>query len=79
MDILLKDIQKPYKLTLNETEDKVYVKPLDRGSFTTYPLPSDLSGCVLLTKEEYLAFTSGLLLFTKDLTGVEYRDIEGIE
>lgn len=76
MEITLKEIQPIYRLTLNETEDRVYVKPIDRYSFTSYPLPENLEGCILLTKEEYLGFMSGFLIFNEDLTGVEYRTLE---
>lgn len=58
------------RLTYTDDKTRVYVKPLDRHNFITYPL-EDLSGTVLVTLEEYLGLRVHYYQFNENLNGLE--------
>jgi len=64
---LIEKMAKEYLLT---TEGEyVWVLPSEMG-FSTYPLPEDKSGCIKVTKDEYLGLLLGQYTFDETLTKV---------
>ena len=61
--------RKEHKLTIN-SNGKIYIKPLDRHNFISFPL-NDLSGCVEVSFKEYIDLAFRKYRFTEDLTAIE--------
>lgn len=57
------------KLTLDK-ENNIFVHPINQYSFTTYPLPLDKEGCIVISLEEYCGIREGVLMFNEELNGV---------
>lgn len=70
MEITIQDLKNKFNLTLTEDETGIYVYPMNRYCFTAFPLPKDLSDCIVINKDEYLGILSGLLMFNDDLDTV---------
>ena len=43
MEITVQDLKNKFNLTLTEDETGIYVYPMNRYCFTSFPLPKDLS------------------------------------
>lgn len=70
MEITVQDLKNKFNLTLTDDETGIYVYPMNRYCFTSFPLPKDLSECLVVNKDEYLGMLSGLLMFNDDLNTV---------
>ena len=70
MEITVQDLKNKFNLTLTEDETGIYVYPMNRYCFTSFPLPKDLSDCIVINKDEYLGMLSGLLMFNDELNTV---------
>ena len=57
------------KLTISDN-GLIYVKPIDKYNYITYPI-EDLGGCLALTPEEYVLLKSGYYKIKEDMTGLE--------
>lgn len=55
--------------------NKILVFPTDINSFTTYPLPKNKVGCIIISFEEYFGLLDGENIFNDNLTEVikKYR------
>lgn len=53
-----------------DKENNIFVHPDDKYSFTTYPLPLDREGCIVITLEEYCGIREGVLMFNEELNAV---------
>lgn len=70
MDIEI--LKKQNNLTIND-DGLIYVKPLAKGGYTTYPL-EDLAGCLALTPEDYVLLKAGYYRITENLLGLEINE-----
>ena len=50
--------------------DKIFVKPLSKYNYVTYPI-EELEGTILVTLEEYLGLRVNYYCFNDNLTGLE--------
>lgn len=62
----LEILKKQNNLTISD-DGLVYVKPRGEFTYITYPL-KDLSGCLMITPEEYVLLKAGYYKFNKELT-----------
>lgn len=54
--------------------DIIYVKPIDKYNFVTFPI-QDLAGSLALNVEEYLGLRANYYVFKNDLSGIEINNI----
>lgn len=75
MDI--ETLKKQNNLTVSDN-GFIYVKPVDKYNYYTFPI-YDLGGCLALTPQEYVLLKAGYYRITKDLTGLEINEPEDEE
>lgn len=70
MDI--KILRKQNNLTISG-DGLIYVKPINKYDYITYPL-EDLGGCLALTPNDYVLLKAGYYRFTEDLLSLEINE-----
>lgn len=70
MDI--KILRKQNNLTISG-DGLIYVKPINKYDYITYPL-EDFVGCLELTVDEYVLLKAGYYRISEDLTGLEINE-----
>lgn len=70
MDISI--LKKQNRLIFND-DGKIYVKPITQTTYETYPLKS-LTGCIVITPDEYVLLKANYYRFNEDLTELEIND-----
>ena len=70
----LEILKKQNNLTISD-DGLVYVKPRGEFTYITYPL-KDLSGCIMITPEEYVLLKAGYYKFNKELTKLVINEWE---
>ena len=72
MDIEI--LKEQNRLTIND-DGLIYVKPIDKYNYITYPL-EDLGGCLALTPNDYVLLKAGYYRIKEDMTGLEINITE---
>lgn len=72
----IKKLKKRYKLTTNEDETLIYLKPIDEHSFITYPLANLEKPFLQVTAEEYVGLMLRIYKFSKDLLSIVENPVE---
>ena len=70
MDI--KILRKQNNLTISG-DGLIYVKPINKYDYITYPL-EDLGGCLALTPNDYVLLKAGYYRITEDLLSLEINE-----
>ena len=70
MELTIQYLKNKFNLTLTKDETGIYVYPMNKYCFTSFPLPKDLSDCIVINKDEYLGILLDLLMFNDDLNTV---------
>lgn len=70
MELTIQYLKNKFNLTLTEDKTGIYVYPMNKYCFTSFPLPKDLSDCIVINKDEYLGILLDLLMFNDDLNTV---------
>lgn len=72
----IKKLKERYKLTTNEDETLIYLKPLDEHSFVTYPLDNLEKPILQVTLNEYLGLMLRIYKFSEDLLSIVENPVE---
>lgn len=72
----IKKLKERYKLTTNEDETLIYLKPLDKYSFVTYPLDNLEKPFLQVSVEEYIGLMLRIYKFSEDLLSVVENPVE---